>query len=131
MEFYPITDRAEFDKKYAIIEGEDHEILNKLLQEARYVNGGGYWVKPVAKEMKIRDKKFPWRKKTYTDYEYVFYSVMHNGDGGEENICGYVWDYEKLKWFFIGLSGGYGTAKGVNLVYNKETNKVEEVPFKK
>ena len=130
MEFYPITDRAEFDKEYATIEGEYHASLNKLLQEARHVNGGGYWVKIVEKEVKVREKKFPWRMKTYTDHEYVFYSVMHNGSG-EEYIVGYTWDYENLKWFFIGLSGGYGMAKGVNLVYNNETKKMEEIPFAK
>ena len=59
MEYYPITERAEFDKKYATIEDEEHGALNKLLQEARYVNGGSYWVKVVPKEVKIRDRKFP------------------------------------------------------------------------
>ena len=55
MEFYPITDRVEFDKKYAFIEGEDHQMLNKLLQEARHVNGGSFWVQPGSKEVKIRE----------------------------------------------------------------------------
>lgn len=130
MEFYPITDRVEFDKKYAFIEGENHQMLNKLLQEARHVNGGSFWVKPVSKEVKIREKKFPWRMRTFTDYEYIFYHVMHNGSDGEECICGYAWDYEKLKWYFIGISGGYCMAKGVNLVYDKDTKEIKEIPIK-
>lgn len=129
MEQYPITDRAEFDKKYAFIEGEDNRTINKLLQEARYVNGGDYWVKAVPKKATYRDRKFPWKKHTYTDYTYIFYTVFHIGEG-EEFINGCEWDYEKLKWFFIGLSGGYCSAKKVNLVYNKETKKIEEVPWK-
>lgn len=129
MEQYPITDRAEFDKKYATIEGEDHVHINKLLQEARHVNGGDYWVKAVPKKATYRERKFPWKKHTYTDYSYIFYTVLHNGEG-EEYIVGYEWEYEKLKWYFIGLSGGYCMAKKVNLVYNKDTKKIEEVPLK-
>lgn len=129
VEDYPITDRAEFDKKYATIEGEDNRVMDKLLQEARHVNGGDYWVKAIPKKVSYRDRKFPWAKHTYTDYSYIFYMVIHNG-AGEEYISGYEWEYEKLKWYFIGLSSGYCSAKKVGLAYNEETKKVEEVPWK-
>ena len=129
MEQYSITERAEFDKKYATIEGEENSMLNRLLQEARYVSGGEYWVRAVPKEVKYRDRHFPWKKHTYTDYVYILYTTWYNSDG-DAYIRGCKWDYESLKWFFIGLSGGYAMAKKVNLVYNKETGKVEEVPLK-
>lgn len=125
MEQYPITDREEFDKKYSTVEGEDHRMLNKLLQMARYILDNKVWIKAVPYTEKVRDRKFPWTKREYTMHNYIYYIPL-TSDEGIEYIQGVTNTWNEVCNLLVGIVTGYEAAKKVRLVYNKETKTVEE-----